>query len=43
MTQISIDAAFDGGNIEVLECGETTAQLTVRKDHQSGKEQHLEN
>ena len=35
MTNLIIDAAFDGGNIEVLECGETSARLAIRKDHQS--------
>jgi len=35
MTQIQIDAAFDGGNIEVLSIDGTTARLKVRKDHLS--------
>ena len=35
MTQIQIDAAFDGGNIEVLAIEGTTARLQIRKDHQS--------
>jgi murein tripeptide amidase MpaA len=35
MTQIQIDAAFDGGNIEVLAIEGTTARLKIRKDHQS--------
>jgi len=35
MTQITIDAAFDGGNIEVLSIDGTTARLAIRKDHLS--------
>lgn len=35
MTQIQIDAAFDGGNIEVLSIDGTTARLAIRKDHLS--------
>ncbi|MEO0062636.1 MAG: hypothetical protein RLZZ08_1196 [Pseudomonadota bacterium] len=35
MTQISIDAAFDSGNIEVLSIAGTTASLRIRKDRQS--------
>ena len=35
MTDIQIDAAFDSGNIEVLEIDGTTARLAIRKDHQS--------
>jgi murein tripeptide amidase MpaA len=35
MTQIQIDAAFDGGNIEVLAIDGSTARLKIRKDHQS--------
>jgi len=35
MTQITIDAAFDSGNIEVLSIEGTTARLAIRKDHQS--------
>jgi len=35
MTQIQIDAAFDGGNIEVLSIDGTTATLAIRKDHLS--------
>jgi murein tripeptide amidase MpaA len=35
MTQIQIDAAFDGGNIEVLSIDGTTARLAIRKDHMS--------
>ena len=35
MTHIQIDAAFDSGNIEVLEIDGTTARLAIRKDHQS--------
>ena len=35
MTQIQIDAAFDGGNIEVLAVDGTTARLKIRKDHRS--------
>jgi murein tripeptide amidase MpaA len=35
MTQIQIDAAFDGGNIEVLSIDGTTARLKIRKDHLS--------
>ena len=33
MTQIQIDAAFDGGNIEVLSIEGASARLTIRKDH----------
>ncbi len=35
MNNIQIDAAFDGGNIEVLFIEGTTARLKIRKDHQS--------
>lgn len=35
MTQIQIDAAFDGGNIEVLSIDGTSANLTIRKDYLS--------
>ena len=35
MTQIQIDAGFDGGNIEVLAIDGTKARLTIRKDHLS--------
>ena len=35
MNNIQIDAAFDGGNIEVLSIEGTTARLKIRKDHQS--------
>jgi murein tripeptide amidase MpaA len=35
MTQITINAAFDSGNIEVLEVSGTSARLAIRKDHQS--------
>ena len=35
MTDIQIDAAFDSGNIEVLAIDGATAQLAIRKDHQS--------
>jgi murein tripeptide amidase MpaA len=35
MTQIQIDAAFDGGNIEVLSIDGATARLAIRKDHLS--------
>ena len=35
MTTLTIDAAFDSGNIEVLSVEGTTARLSIRKDHQS--------
>ncbi len=35
MTDITIDAAFDSGNIEVLGVDGTSARLAIRKDHQS--------
>ena len=35
MTDIQIDAAFDGGNIEVCAITGTTATLAIRKDHLS--------
>lgn len=35
MTQIQIHAAFDSGNIEVLDTDGTSARLAIRKDHQS--------
>ncbi len=35
MSAITISAAFDSGNIEVLSVDGTTARLTIRKDHQS--------
>ena len=35
MTHIQIDAAFDGGNIEVLAIDGSAARLKIRKDHQS--------
>lgn len=35
MTDIQIDAAFDSGNIEVLEITGATARLAIRKDHLS--------
>ena len=35
MTHIAINAAFDSGNIEVLDIGGTSARLAIRKDHQS--------
>ena len=35
MINIQIDAAFDGGNIEVLSIEGTSAHLKIRKDHQS--------
>jgi len=35
MSDISIDAAFDSGNIEVLSIDGSTARLTIRKDHMS--------
>ena len=35
MTQLTIDAAFDSGNIEVLSIDGTTARLAIRKDYQS--------
>ncbi|MEP6201500.1 MAG: M14-type cytosolic carboxypeptidase, partial [Marinomonas sp.] len=35
MTQIAIDAGFDGGNIEVLSVDENRATLAIRKDHNS--------
>ena len=35
MSAIAIDAAFDSGNIEVLEIDEATAMLALRKDNQS--------
>ena len=35
MTNIQIDAAFDGGNIEILSIADTTAELAIRKDHLS--------
>ena len=35
MINIQIDAAFDGGNIEVLSIEGTAARLKIRKDHQS--------
>jgi len=34
-TAISIDAAFDSGNIEVVAIDGTSATLTIRRDHQS--------
>ena len=34
-THISIDAAFDSGNIQVLGIEGTTARLAIRKDSQS--------
>jgi murein tripeptide amidase MpaA len=35
MTDIQIDAAFDSGNIEIVEISGATARLTIRKDRQS--------
>ncbi|MYL98489.1 hypothetical protein GR702_12005 [Novosphingobium sp. FGD1] len=35
MNEISITAAFDAGNIEVLSVDGTDARLAIRKDHQS--------
>jgi len=35
MNDISIDAAFDSGNIEVLSIDGRTARLTIPRDHQS--------
>ena len=35
MSDIQITAAFDSGNIEVLSVSGTTAELAIRKDHQS--------
>ncbi|MCC6926248.1 M14-type cytosolic carboxypeptidase [Novosphingobium sp.] len=35
MTQITIDAAFDSGNIEVLAIDGAAARLAIRKDHLS--------
>jgi murein tripeptide amidase MpaA len=35
MNDIAINAAFDSGNIEVLEVSGTSARLAIRKDHQS--------
>ena len=35
MSAIAIDAAFDSGNIDVLEVDEATAVLALRKDNQS--------
>ncbi len=35
MSNIQIDAAFDGGNIEVLAIDGTSAELAIRKDHLS--------
>ena len=35
MSDIRIDAAFDSGNIEVVEVDGAEARLTLRKDHQS--------
>ena len=35
MTTLTIDAAFDSGNIEVLAIDGTTARLAIRKDHLS--------
>ena len=35
MTNIQIDAAFDGGNIEVLSLSGASAELAIRKDHLS--------
>ena len=35
MTQIAIDAAFDGGNIEVLAVDGNHTKLAIRKDHSS--------
>jgi len=35
MTQITIDASFDSGNIEVLNVEGLNARLTIKKDHMS--------
>ena len=35
MTNIAIDAAFDSGNIEILETSGSSAKLAIRKDHMS--------
>ncbi|WP_374414389.1 M14-type cytosolic carboxypeptidase [Novosphingobium colocasiae] len=35
MTQLQIHAAFDAGNIEVLDISGNEARLAIRKDHQS--------
>ena len=35
MTSLHVDAAFDGGNIEVLSIEGRTARLAIRRDHQS--------